>query len=155
MFVYKSQGRRRTCVHQPCEHACGIPSHVRLLEPTSQILHAPAAATNGARRRSDGDASGSDGSDGSDSGGGGGGRARWDKERLRALCKEVDILSNLRHPNVVMFMGVCLQPPCVVTEYCALGERGDGVWLLHRIVRCGGQGCARRRKQCRNLGLGV
>jgi hypothetical protein len=60
----------------------------------------------------------------------GGDEASWDERRLRALSKEVDILANLRHPNVVMFLGVCLRPPCVVTEFCALGERaavGAGV----------------------------
>jgi hypothetical protein len=27
-----------------------------------------------------------------------------------------------------MFLGVCLSPPCVVTEFCALGERAPGAW---------------------------
>ena len=31
----------------------------------------------------------------------------------------------MRHPNVVMYLGVCLQPPCVVTEYCARGSLND------------------------------
>ena len=52
----------------------------------------------------------------------------WDQRRLRALRQEVDILANLRHPNVVMFMGVCLKPPCVVTEFCALGESWGMPW---------------------------
>lgn len=25
-------------------------------------------------------------------------------------------MSAIRHPNVVLFMGVCLDPPCMVTE---------------------------------------
>ena len=29
---------------------------------------------------------------------------------------QVGILSAIRHPNVVLFMGVCLEPPCLVTE---------------------------------------
>lgn len=51
--------------------------------------------------------------------------AQWDDQLLRSLWKEVDILSTLRHPNVVLFLGVCLQPACVVTEYCPLGSLFD------------------------------
>jgi hypothetical protein len=49
----------------------------------------------------------------------------WDEARLRALRQEVGILATLRHPNVVLFMGVCLAPPAVVTEYCPLGSLYD------------------------------
>jgi hypothetical protein len=42
---------------------------------------------------------------------------------------QVDILANLRHPNVVLFLGVCLKPPCVVTEFCQMGESGVVVAL--------------------------
>ena len=38
---------------------------------------------------------------------------------------QVSIMSSLRHPNVVMFMGLCLQPPCIVTEFCARGSLYD------------------------------
>ena len=38
---------------------------------------------------------------------------------------QVSIISSLRHPNVVMFMGLCLQPPCIVTEFCARGSLYD------------------------------
>lgn len=38
---------------------------------------------------------------------------------------QVGILSTLRHPNVVLFMGVCLSPPAVVTEYCPLRSLYD------------------------------
>ena len=31
----------------------------------------------------------------------------------------------LRHPNIVMFLGACSQPPCMVTEYCARGSLLD------------------------------
>lgn len=27
-----------------------------------------------------------------------------------------------RHPNVVQFLGICHEPPCIVTEYCARGS---------------------------------
>jgi len=55
--------------------------------------------------------------------------ASWDDQQLQRLAKEVDILANLRHPNVLSFLGVSLQPPCVVTEFCALGASGfGGLW---------------------------
>ena len=38
---------------------------------------------------------------------------------LDALAKESTMMAALRHPNVVSFLGVCLQPPSIVTEYCA------------------------------------
>ena len=50
---------------------------------------------------------------------------QWDDTALRRLSEEVDVLSHISHPNVVLFMGVVLQPPCVVTEYCPLGSLFD------------------------------
>ena len=35
------------------------------------------------------------------------------------------MMAAMRHPNVVMYLGVCLQPPAVVTEYCARGSLND------------------------------
>ena len=35
------------------------------------------------------------------------------------------MMATMRHPNVVMYLGVCLQPPCVVTEFCARGSLND------------------------------
>ena len=34
-------------------------------------------------------------------------------------------MAALRHPNIVLFMGVCLDPPCVVSEWCARGSLFD------------------------------
>ena len=31
----------------------------------------------------------------------------------------------VRHPNVVLFMGLCLNPVCIVTEFCARGSLAD------------------------------
>ena len=28
--------------------------------------------------------------------------------------RQVDILASIRHPNIVLFMGVCTSPPCLV-----------------------------------------
>ena len=35
------------------------------------------------------------------------------------------MMASLRHPNIVMYLGVCLDPPAVVTEYCARGSLND------------------------------
>ena len=38
---------------------------------------------------------------------------------LEALQKEAGLISSLRHPNIVQFLGVCLKPPCILMELCA------------------------------------
>jgi hypothetical protein len=45
---------------------------------------------------------------------------------------QVNILARMRHPHVVLFMGVTLAPPCIVTEYCARGE-GSRCWGLLKV----------------------
>ena len=42
------------------------------------------------------------------------------------------MVAALRHPNVVQYLGVCLDPPCFVTEYCARGGLND---VLRRALR--------------------
>ncbi|KAL0037083.1 hypothetical protein WJX77_012077 [Trebouxia sp. C0004] len=44
---------------------------------------------------------------------------------IATLEREVSIMTAIRHPNVVMFMGLCLNPVCVVTEFCARGSLSD------------------------------
>ncbi|KAK9807281.1 hypothetical protein WJX73_007482 [Symbiochloris irregularis] len=44
---------------------------------------------------------------------------------LRSLEREVSVMASIRHPNVVLFMGVCLQPACLVTEWCSRGSVYD------------------------------
>eukprot|EP01111_Echinosteliopsis_oligospora_P005432 TRINITY_DN1875_c0_g2_i3.p1 TRINITY_DN1875_c0_g2~~TRINITY_DN1875_c0_g2_i3.p1 ORF type:complete len:576 (-),score=111.52 TRINITY_DN1875_c0_g2_i3:105-1832(-) len=45
------------------------------------------------------------------------------------FLREVESLRKSNHQNVVMFFGVCLKPPCIVTEYMAGGNLYD---LLHK-----------------------
>jgi serine/threonine protein kinase len=51
-------------------------------------------------------------------------------EALSDLKKEIAILSQLRHPNVVLYLGCCTKPPnvCIVTEWCDKGSVFD---LIH------------------------
>ena len=34
-------------------------------------------------------------------------------------------MNAIRHPNVVMFMGLCLAPVCIVIEFCLRGSLSD------------------------------
>ncbi len=40
---------------------------------------------------------------------------------FRTLEREVGIMVAIRHPNVVLFMGLCMDPACMVTEFCSRG----------------------------------
>lgn len=42
--------------------------------------------------------------------------------------REVNLLTRLHHPNIVLFMGACKDPLCIITEYA---ERGS----LYEVVR--------------------
>jgi len=44
---------------------------------------------------------------------------------LVSLAKETNMMAALRHPNVVGFLGVCMDPPSIITEYCARGSLTD------------------------------
>ena len=48
---------------------------------------------------------------------------------------EVAIMKRLKHPNVVLFMGACTQPPnlSIVTQFV---PRGSLFRLLHRCAQC-------------------
>ncbi|XP_010525061.1 PREDICTED: serine/threonine-protein kinase EDR1 [Tarenaya hassleriana] len=51
-------------------------------------------------------------------------------ENMEDFCNEISILSRLRHPNVILFMGACTRPPrlSLVTEYM---EMGSLYYLIH------------------------
>lgn len=44
---------------------------------------------------------------------------------MRELHAEAALLAGLRHPCVLRFMGVCVMPPALVTEWCARGSLWD------------------------------
>ncbi|KAK9812332.1 hypothetical protein WJX73_003007 [Symbiochloris irregularis] len=41
---------------------------------------------------------------------------------MQSLEREVGILASIRHPNVVLFMGMVLDPPLIVSEWCSRGS---------------------------------
>ncbi|XP_046398146.1 uncharacterized protein LOC124164953, partial [Ischnura elegans] len=45
----------------------------------------------------------------------------------RAMKKELKLMRDLRHDNLVCFIGACTEPPnvCILTEYCARGSLRD------------------------------
>lgn len=46
-----------------------------------------------------------------------------DEKQLENFKYEVDLMKNLRNsPNVVMYMGYCSSPLCLVLEYCEKGS---------------------------------
>ncbi|XP_039127182.1 serine/threonine-protein kinase EDR1-like isoform X2 [Dioscorea cayenensis subsp. rotundata] len=51
-------------------------------------------------------------------------------ENMEDFCNEISILSHLRHPNVILFLGACMKPPhlSMVTEYM---EMGSLYYLIH------------------------
>lgn len=44
---------------------------------------------------------------------------------FEALQKEAGMMASLRHPNIVQFLGICSDPPCIITEYCDRGSLVD------------------------------
>lgn len=63
--------------------------------------------------------------DGGGSGDNGSSGSGADNPLLAGLQKEASMMAAMRHPNVVMYLGVCTDPPLVVTEYCARGSLCD------------------------------
>ncbi|KAL4563307.1 hypothetical protein LXL04_027347 [Taraxacum kok-saghyz] len=51
-------------------------------------------------------------------------------ENIEDFCNEISILSRLRHPNVILFLGACTTPPhfSLITEYMDMGSL---YYLIH------------------------
>lgn len=58
-------------------------------------------------------------------------RTRPDRRGL--WLQEVRILKGIRHPNVLFFRALCLQPPMIITELCDHGSVSDVLELTNRI----------------------
>lgn len=55
---------------------------------------------------------------------------KMNKQQLEEFSQESAVMVGLRHPNIVLFMGVCIDPPdlCIITEFMARGSLHD---VLH------------------------
>merc|ERR1712146_853852 len=52
------------------------------------------------------------------------------ERELQSFFEEVDVMSSIKHPNIIEFIGATVDPPnlCIVTEYMPLGD-------LHSVLR--------------------
>ena len=46
-------------------------------------------------------------------------------------------MAAMRHPNVVLFLGICIESPSLITEYCARGSLYEVIqqWTRGKEVR--------------------
>ncbi|KAL3509135.1 hypothetical protein ACH5RR_028536, partial [Cinchona calisaya] len=75
-------------------------------------------------------------------------------ENMEDFCNEISILSRLRHPNVILFLGACTKPPrlSMITEYMEMGS-------LYYLIHLSGQkkkfSWRRRLKMLRDICRGL
>lgn len=75
-------------------------------------------------------------------------------ENMEDFCNEISILSRLRHPNVILFLGACTRPPrlSMITEYMEIGS-------LYYLIHLSGQkkklSWRRRIKMLRDICRGL
>ncbi|KAL9384876.1 hypothetical protein Peur_021886 [Populus x canadensis] len=75
-------------------------------------------------------------------------------ENMEDFCNEISILSRLRHPNVILFLGACTKPPrlSMVTEYM---EMGSLYYLIHSSGQKKQLSWRRRLKMLRDICRGL
>ncbi|XP_076931013.1 uncharacterized protein LOC143596016 isoform X2 [Bidens hawaiensis] len=75
-------------------------------------------------------------------------------ENMEDFCNEISILSRLRHPNVILFLGACTKPPrlSMVTEYM---EMGSLYYLIHLSGQKKKLSWRRRLKMLRDICRGL
>ncbi|KAL5725612.1 mitogen-activated protein kinase kinase kinase [Ranunculus cassubicifolius] len=75
-------------------------------------------------------------------------------ENMEDFCNEISILSRLRHPNVILFLGACTKPPhlSMVTEYM---EMGSLYYLIHMSGQKKKLSWRRRLKMLRDICRGL
>lgn len=75
-------------------------------------------------------------------------------ENMEDFCNEISILSRLRHPNVILFLGACIRPPhlSMVTEYM---EMGSLYYLIHMSGQKKKLSWRRRLKMLRDICRGL
>lgn len=57
-------------------------------------------------------------------------------ERHREFVAELKLMCDLRHPNVVLFMGACVDPAhaCIIMEYCERGSLFDALHDTSQVI---------------------
>ncbi|CAM8982855.1 unnamed protein product [Rhodiola kirilowii] len=75
-------------------------------------------------------------------------------ENMKDFCNEISILSRLRHPNVILFLGACTKPPhlSMVTEYM---DGGSLYNLIHLSGLKAKLSWRRRLKMLRDICRGL
>ncbi|KAL4379218.1 hypothetical protein GQ457_02G018040 [Hibiscus cannabinus] len=75
-------------------------------------------------------------------------------ENMEDFCNEISILSRLRHPNVILFLGACTKPPqlSMITEYM---EIGSVYFLIHLSGQKKRLSWRRRLKMLRDICRGL
>ncbi|XP_057450867.1 serine/threonine-protein kinase EDR1-like isoform X2 [Lotus japonicus] len=75
-------------------------------------------------------------------------------ENMEDFCNEISILSRLRHPNVILFLGACTKPPglSMVTEYM---EMGSLFYLIHMSGQKKKLSWRKRLKMLRDISRGL
>ncbi|XP_031494390.1 serine/threonine-protein kinase CTR1-like isoform X1 [Nymphaea colorata] len=75
-------------------------------------------------------------------------------ENMEDFCNEISLLSRLRHPNVILFLGACTKPPhlSMVTEYM---EMGSLYYLIHMSGQKKKLSWRRRLKMLRDICRGL
>ncbi|KAI3457132.1 hypothetical protein Pfo_013795 [Paulownia fortunei] len=75
-------------------------------------------------------------------------------ENMEDFCNEISILSRLRHPNVILFLGACTKPPrlSMITEYM---EMGSLYYLIHLSGQKKKLSWRRRIKMLRDICRGL
>lgn len=75
-------------------------------------------------------------------------------ENMKDFCNEISILSRLRHPNVILFLGACMKPPhlSLVTEYMEVGSLYS---LIHSKTQKSKLHWKRRLKMLRDICRGL
>ncbi len=75
-----------------------------------------------------------------------------DERHMLEFRAEIAVLAELRHPNIVLFIGACVRSPnlCIVTEYVSRGSLQD--ILFNAAIKLT---CARKITLLRNACLGI
>eukprot|EP00884_Botryococcus_braunii_P012358 jgi/Botrbrau1/21122/Bobra.0061s0017.1 len=77
-------------------------------------------------------------------------------ELIKYIRHEARLMSTIRHPNVLMLMGLCLERPCLITELCSKGSLADLLAKAHaQASMAAHMGWLRRLKMAWEIAKGI